>query len=202
MSINSLPNEILEKIILNSVIYYNSKYYLKKYALVCRKWALIANHHLWKEVNLDPDHKYYKGNEFPFYRHITKPGYTFGKYILKLKLEFSHLWPICIIKILRLCPNIVDLTILCYRHNDNKGRGKVNNFLEEIQRLLPNLKRLNIRYSNRELTDIAIENLIENRKDLQILATRKCKKDSSHWSEEYNGKNWICNDCNTLTSFS
>lgn len=211
MSINSVPNEILEEIILKARgdTFINCN--LTKYVLVCRRWALIANHHIWKEVRLDdgswdksykyefPSYKdsgfaFYKDSEFPFYRHITKPGYTFGKYILKLELEFSRLWPICIIKMLRRCPNIVDLTIRDYQYRDVKGRGKVVNFLEEIQRLLPNLKRLDIINSHRELANIEIEKLIENRKDLQILASRNCKECYYH-IERYNGKEWTCKGC-------
>lgn len=187
MSINTLPDEILEKIIL--IREYYDKYYFKKRALVCRRWALIINHYLWKEVKLGS--RLYKDNEFSFYRHIKKPGYTFGKYILKLEFNYSTFWPICIIKILCLCPNIVDLTITNYFYNDFKGRGKVKNFLEEIQKVLPNLKKLNITYSHREITDIAVEKLIENRKDLQILATRRCKKNSA-FIDIYNGKEWTC----------
>ena len=197
--ISTLPIEILEKIIIEAdddYYYFNDfgklfkhKNYLKRYALVCRKWALIANPLIWKETHVHPDFSYRdKGNEFSFYRHITKPGYVCGKYIKKLTLDGSNLWPICIVKVLRACPNIVDLTITWYEHRDKKGRGKVYNLLREIQNLLPNLKILNIMHS-KYLTDIEIEKLIKNRKDLQIYATRYCKKHKAHY-EIYIEKKW------------
>jgi hypothetical protein len=192
---NTLPVEILEKIITKSVSRYWSDYngnwiynhyMLKKYALVCRTWALIVNPILWKVVNLSGSTD--SNNEFRFYKHIMKPGYTFGKYIQKLSLNKSELWPICIIKILRACPNIVDLTIRSYRYRDSKNRGKVNNLLEQIQDLTPNLKRLNLEYSGDNIT--GIEKLIKDRKDLQILATRYNSLKQSV-IEKYNGKEWV-----------
>ena len=93
---------------------------------------------------------------------------------------------------LQACPNIVDLTIRNYEYNDIKGRGKVNNFLERIQILLPKLRRLNLEYSHRVIT--GIEKLIDDcqadRKDLEILATRK-NKSNSNFIDKYNGKEWI-----------
>jgi hypothetical protein len=81
---NSLLTEILEKIIKFAskgkyISEIGRKYLLKEYVLVSRKWAVIANPLFWKEVNLY--HKYNK-REFSFYRHITKPEYTCGKYSL------------------------------------------------------------------------------------------------------------------------
>jgi hypothetical protein len=80
---NSLPTEILEKIIKSAskgkyISEIERKYLLKEYILVSKKWAIIANPLFWKKVNL-----YYKYNkkEFSFYRHITRPGYTCGKYV-------------------------------------------------------------------------------------------------------------------------
>src|SRR5690348_14865939 len=143
MSINKLPIEILEKIIIEAEgtggYNYNclgelikSKVHLPKYALVCRKWTLIANPLIWKEKTIYGHFNYYnKGNEFNFYRHITKSGYVCGKYIKKLTLLNSKLWPVCIVKILQACPNIDHLSLRCYNYKDN--RGKVNNFLEKIQ---------------------------------------------------------------------
>jgi len=201
MSINKLPVEILEKIIIEAEetggYYFNSegkliksKIYLLKYALVCRKWTLIANSYLWKEVYVRGGCRYkVKENEFKFYKHIKNPGYVCGKYIQKLTLDSSKLWPICIVKILQACPNIVNLTINNYQYKANKDEGKVNNFLEKIQTLLPKLKRLNIMHSHEVLTNIEIEKLIKDRKDLQILASRYCKKHPAH-SEHYNGKKW------------
>jgi F-box-like len=193
---NTLPVEILEKII-NGKYWSYRKYswaydhhILKNNALVCRTWGLIVNPILWKEVNLRGayDDQYLGGDEFRFYRHITKPGYICGKYIQKLVINYSRLWPICIIKILRACPNIVDLTIRKYEYYDMKGRGKVNNFLEQIQVLLPKLRKLNLEYSHKVIT--GIEKLIKDRKDLEILVTRK-NKSNSNFIDKYDGKEWI-----------
>lgn len=208
MSINKLPIEILEKIIIEAegTGEYNfdhngqltkNKVYLPKYALVCRKWTLIANSYLWKEVYVRGGIRYnVKENEFKFYKYIKNPGYVCGKYIQKLTLNSSKLWPICIVKIIQNCPNIVDLTINNYRYIANKGEGKVNNFLEKIQTLLPKLKRLDIRFSQGQISDIETEKLIKDRKDLQILATRNCKK--YYFNEHYNGKEW--KECITCES--
>jgi hypothetical protein len=104
---NSLPTEILEKIIKSASKSWK-KYYLKEYALVSRRWAVIANLLLWKEVSL---YSYRNKKEFSFYRHITTPGYVYGKYIRKLIIEEPKLWPIYIGKILSACPGIVELKI-------------------------------------------------------------------------------------------
>jgi hypothetical protein len=82
-TINSLPTEILEKIIKSAsegeyISKIGRKYLLKEYVLVSKKWAVIANPLLWKEVNLY--HKYNK-REFSFYRHITRPEYICKKYV-------------------------------------------------------------------------------------------------------------------------
>ena len=197
---NTLPVEILEKIIIDKYWSYRKcswiydHHILKNNALVCRTWGLIVNPILWKEVNLrgQTGDQYLGGDEFRFYRHITKPEYTYGKYIQKLVINNSRLWNICILKMLQACPNIVDLTIRSYEYNDMKGRGKVNNFLEQIQALLPKLRRLNLEYSHRVIT--GIEKLIDDcqadRKDLEILATRK-NKSNSNFIDKYNGKEWI-----------
>ncbi|CAG8772588.1 11423_t:CDS:1, partial [Rhizophagus irregularis] len=53
MTNNSLPPELLEKIFKTTYegTYYRW-YYLQKYALVCQKWAVVANSFLWGEVDL------------------------------------------------------------------------------------------------------------------------------------------------------
>ena len=51
MEINSLPIELLEKII-KSASEGKYKQDLREYALVCRTWAVIANSLLWGEVDL------------------------------------------------------------------------------------------------------------------------------------------------------
>ena len=189
----SLPVEILELIIVKAA---DSKSSLKKYALVGRKWALIANSHLWREVIL---HRYpiAKSKESSFYKHVTKHGYVCGKYIQKLTLGSSKLPHTHIIKILRACPNIVDLNINYYAHYSNyNNKGRVNNFLEQIQILLPKLRKINLEHSHYEIT--GIEKLIADRKDLEILATRECnrKEHSFVGAARYNGKEWgECHHC-------
>ena len=89
---------------------------------------------------------------------------------------------------LQVCPNIVDLTIRSYEYYDIKGRGKVNNFLERIQVLLPKLRKLNLEYSHKVIT--GIEKLIKDRKDLEILVTHK-NKSNSKFIDKYNSKKWI-----------
>ena len=69
-----------------------------------------------------------------------------------------------------------------------KGRGKVNNFLEQIQVLLPKLRKLNLEYSHKVIT--GIEKLIKDRKDLEILATCR-NKSNSNFIDKYDGKEWI-----------
>ena len=69
-----------------------------------------------------------------------------------------------------------------------KGRGKVNNFLEQIQVLLPKLRKLNLEYSHKVIT--GIEKLIKDRKDLEILVTRR-NKSNSNFIDKYDGKEWI-----------
>jgi hypothetical protein len=66
-TMNSLPTEILKKIIKSAsegeyISEIGKKYLLKEYVLVNRKWAIIANPLLWKEVNLY--HKYNKREFF------------------------------------------------------------------------------------------------------------------------------------------
>jgi hypothetical protein len=80
---NSLPTEILEKIIKSASESWK-KYYFREYALVSRRWAIIANSLLWREVSL---YSYRNKKEFSFYRHITTPDYVCGKYIRKLIIE-------------------------------------------------------------------------------------------------------------------
>ena len=106
-------------------------------------------------------------------------------------MTYSKLQHIHIIKILRACPNIVDLTIKRYKlYSDYSKKGNVNDFLEQIQILLPKLRRLNLECSHYEIT--GIEKLIADRKDLEIIATRECNK--KHYdltsAEKYNGKEW------------
>ena len=77
MEINSLPIELLGKII-KSASEGILKQDLCEYALVCRKWAVIANSLLWGEVDL---YSNYHRKEFRMYKHLTMSGTVCGKYI-------------------------------------------------------------------------------------------------------------------------
>ena len=189
MAINKLPTEILEEIIIEAAKLGSFKDSLKKYALVNRKWALIANPLIWKEVYITSKSAYRKGNEISFYSHIRKRGYVCGKYIQKLVLKSSKRLPTQIIKILCACPNITDLTINYYSYD--KSKGHVDNFLKKVEILLPRLIKLNLEYNRYQMTNI--EEFIERRKDLHIIATRNCKKHPylfDSYTEKYDGKEW------------
>lgn len=192
MEINSLPIELLKKIIKSASegIY---KQDLQEYALVCRKWAVIANSLLWDEVDL---YSYYHRKEFRMYKHLTIPGTVCGKYIRKLKMDEARLWPICIVKMLRACPNIQELSMASYQYYDK--RGDVRDLLNDIPRLLPNLQKLDIRFSEDYFDkNNSIEKLIESYKDLQITATRKCKKNDNFIEHYQDGKWQDCCICKT-----
>ena len=75
-----------------------------------------------------------------------------------------------------------------YEYYNIKGRGKVNNFLKQIQVSLPKLRKLNLKYSHKLIT--GIEKLIKDRKDLEILVTRR-NKSNSNFIDKYDGKEWI-----------
>jgi len=165
MEINSLPIELLEKII-KSASEGKYKQDLREYALVCRKWAVVANSLLWGEVDL---YSRYNKKEFQMYKHLTKPGTVCGKYIRKLNMDEVKLWPICIVKMLQACPNIQELSIKDYQYYGKKG--DVRDLLSEILHILPNLRKLDIRYSRYFNKRNAIEKLIETRKDLEIRVT-------------------------------
>ena len=192
MEINSLPIELLEKII-ESASEGISKQDLREYALVCRKWAVIANSLLWGEVDL---YSYSHRKEFRMYKHLTISGTVCGKYIRKLKMDGISLWPICIVKMLRVCPNIQELSIRSYDYFDK--RGDVKDLLSDISRLLPNLRKLDISFSHVYLEkNNSIEKLIESNKNLQITATRSCKK-NNNYIEHYQDGKWLdCHICKT-----
>jgi hypothetical protein len=187
-TMNSLPTEILEKII-KSISKSWKKYYLREYALVSRRWAVIANLLLWREVSL---YSYCNKKEFSFYRHITTPSYVCGKYIQKLIIEEPKLWPICIGKILSACPGIVKLEIKCYC--PYKYKGEIN-LLRHITQVLPNLQKLNLNYSESYFKADEVQHLINSKKIPYIKATRKCDI-NKHSLERYvssNAEKWICN---------
>ncbi|CAB5374833.1 unnamed protein product [Rhizophagus irregularis] len=191
MTNNSLPPELLEKIFKTT---YEGTYYrwhcLQKYALVCRKWAVVANYLLWGEVDL---YSRYNKKEFQMYKHLTILGTACGKYIRKLKMDEAKLWPICIVKMLRACPNIRELSIKDYQYYGKKG--DVRDLLSEILHILPNLQKLDIRYSQDYFDKgNTIEKLIENRKNLKIRTTRICKTNKGFF-EWYEDGEWQCNIC-------
>ncbi|CAB4480512.1 unnamed protein product [Rhizophagus irregularis] len=101
-----------------------------------------------------------------------KTGTVCGKYIRKLNMDGVKLWPICIVKMLQACPNIQELSIIDYQYYG--GKGDVRDLLSEILHILPNLQKLDIRYSRYFKNRNAIEKLIETRKDLEIRVTCKC----------------------------
>jgi hypothetical protein len=184
---NSLPTEILEKIIKSASESWK-KYYLREYALVSRRWAVIANSLLWREVNL---YSYRNKKEFSFYRHITTPGYDCGKYIRKLIIEDPKLWPICIGKILSACPEIVELKIESYR--PYKYKGEIN-LLRHITKVLPNLQKLNFNYSESYFKENEVQHLIDSKKIPYIKATRKCitNKYSLEKYDSSKAEKWKC----------
>ena len=73
-------------------------------------------------------------------------------------------------KTLTACPYIVNLSIISYRP---VGSKKVN-LLEHILRVLPNLRRLDLSHSHHYFGENNIQQIINNRKDLYIKATRVC----------------------------
>ena len=194
--IQDLPYEILEKIIENACepYIYTRNYYLIQYALVSRQWAVIANNLIWEELDLQCRQN---RKEFRFYRRLTMPNVACGKYVRKLIIDNAKLWPICIRKLLQTCPNITELSMREYQHN---GKGDIGNLLGDIQTLLPSLQKIDITYSEQYFDkNEDIERLIENRKDIEILATRKCKSAESVF-EIYDGKKWSCEmpECHTI----
>ena len=106
---------------------------------------------------------------FSFYRHIINPNCLWGEYIQTLELYRVPYWPICMVKLLTACPNIVNLIISSYNPD-----GKKIDLLENILRVLPNLKRLDLRRSHYYFGEDNIQQAINKRKDLYIKATRDC----------------------------
>ncbi|PKK49542.1 hypothetical protein RhiirC2_803455 [Rhizophagus irregularis] len=118
---NSLPPELLEKIF---------------------KIALKANSLIWDEVDL---YSHYNKKKFQMYKHLIKPGIVCEKYIRKLNMDEVKLWPICIVKMLQAYPsNIQKLNIKDYQYYSKKD--DVRDLLSKILHILPNLRKLDIRY--------------------------------------------------------
>src|ERR1043166_4926979 len=94
-----------------------------------------------KEMEITGYLRIMKSTAFSFYRHILNPNCEWGRYIQTLKLYDAPFWPICMAKLLTACPYIVNLSIISYRP---VGSKKVD-LLEHILRVLPNLRRLDLR---------------------------------------------------------
>jgi hypothetical protein len=200
MEINTLPTELLEQIFEN--ITYERKCVqrakFRQIALVCKRWSAIIIPMIWKEMEITGSLRIEKSTAFSFYRHIINPNCEWGRYIQALKLHDAPFWPICMAKLLTACPYIVNLSIISYRP---VGSKKVD-LLEHILRVLPNLGRLDLSRSHHYFGEDNIQQVINNRKDLYIKATRICpqSKGKNHipWmyvSEEYDGKKWNCPYC-------
>ncbi len=200
MEINTLPTELLEQIFEN--ITYERKWAqranFRQIALVCKRWSAIIIPMIWKEMEITGSLKIEKSIAFSFYRHIINPNCEWGRYIQVLKLHDAPFWPICMAKLLTACPYIVNLSIISYRPE----RSKKVDLLEHILRVLPNLRRLDLSRSHYYFGEDNIQQVINNRKDLYIKATRVCpqSKGKNHipWmyvSEEYDGKKWNCPYC-------
>ena len=172
MKINTLPTEILEQIFEN--ITYERKCVQRanfgQIALVCKRWSAIIISMIWKEMEIIGSFRKAKSTAFSFYRHIINPNCEWGRYIQTLKLHDASFWPICMVKLLTAVPYIVNLSIISYRPE----RSKKVDLLEHILRVLPNLRRLNLSYSYHYFDEDNIQQVINNRKDLYIKATRVC----------------------------
>ena len=200
MEINTLPTELLEQIF--EKITYERKCAqranLRQIALVCKRWSVIIIPMIWKEIEITGLSRINKSIAFSFYRHIINPNCVWGRYIQTLELYSAPFWPICMVKLLTVCPNIVNLLIFSYRPEG----GKKIDLLEYILRVLPNLRRLDIRRSHNYFGEDNIQQVINSRKDLYIKTTRNCPqskgKNSLPWmyeKEEYDGKKWNCSHC-------
>ena len=172
MEINTLPTELLEQIF--EKITYERKCAqranLRQIALVCKRWSTIIIPMIWKEMEIIGTFRTMKSTAFSFYRHIINPNCEWGRYIQALKLHDAPFWPICMAKLLTACPYIVNLSIISYRPE----RSKKVDLLEHILRVLPNLRRLDLSRSHYYFGEDNIQQVINNRKDLYIKATRVC----------------------------
>jgi hypothetical protein len=172
ININNPPFEILEHIfmyIYNGIL--RRRKNLNNFSLVSKHWREIALSVLWRELRLSGDYSSGKSHSFSMYRIITSPNFKFGPYIKYLNLDSTTFWPICILKLIKVCPNITDFSLTGYKHSGSKGN--VNDLLGEILKNLPNLVKINIRFSEQYFSNTVINRLIETRKDLFIQATRK-----------------------------
>ena len=190
MMLNTLPPEILER------IFEFTDKGIFKCALVCRKWASLANPIIWKGITVHAGGRLSKNISFVFYRNIINPNHSCAQYIRKLTLKSVIFWPVCIGKILRACPEIVKLKILHY--SPEKTENRIN-LLEYISRVLPNLRRLDLSYSHKYFGNNNIQRLIDSKKSFHIKVTRKCPSNREniigYYYEEYDSsgsKKWQC----------
>jgi hypothetical protein len=191
MMLNTLPPEILERIFefTNKDIF--------KCALVCRKWASLANPIIWKGVTVHARGWSSRDISFTFYRKIINPDHSCAQYIRKLTLDSVIFWPVCIGKILQACPGIVELKILHYMPNKTGNRIDL---LKYIAQTLPNLRRLDLSYSHRYFGEDNIQRLIDSKKSFHIKVTRKCPLNREKiigYYEEYDSstsKKWQCHE--------
>ena len=189
MMLNTLPPEILER------IFEFTDKGIFKCALVCRKWASLANPIIWKSITVHVKGRFYRNVPFVFYRNIINPNHSCAQYIRKLTLKSVIFWPVCIGKILRACSGIVELKILHYMPNKTGNRIDL---LEYIPRALPNLRRLDLSYSHRYFGEDNIQRLIDSKKSFHIKVTRKCPSNRENiigFYEEYDSsgsKKWRC----------
>ena len=196
MKINTLPTELLEQIF-EKITSKRKRAHLRQIALVCKRWSVIVIPMIWKEMEISGGYRIAKSKAFSFYRHIINPNCLWGGYIQTFELYSAPFWPICMAKILTACPNIVNLSIIGYNSD-----GKKIDLLEHILRVLPNLRRLDLRRSQYYFGEDNIQQAINRRKDLYIKATRDCpqskEKNRITWmyeKEEYDGKKWNCSYC-------
>jgi hypothetical protein len=189
MMLNTLPPEILER------IFEFTDKGIFKCALVCRKWASLANPIIWKGITVHAGGRISKNISFVFYRNIINPNHSCAQYIRKLTLDSVIFWPVCIGKILQACPGIVELKILHYSPEKTENRIDL---LKYIPRVLPNLRRLDLSYSHRYFGEDNIQRLIDSKKSFHIKVTRKCFSNRENiigFYEEYDSsgsKKWRC----------
>ena len=142
MKINTLPIEMLEQIFKKNT-YESKRAHFRQIALVCKRWSVIAIPMIWKEMRITGSSRIDKSTAFSFYRHIINPNCLWGGYIQTLEFYNAPFWPICMVKILNAVPYIVNLSIIGY-----DSEGKKIDLLEHILRVLPNLRRLDLRRSH------------------------------------------------------
>jgi hypothetical protein len=90
-----------------------------------------------------------------------------------------------------MCPGIVELKIESYR--PYKYKGEIN-LLRHITKVLPNLQKLNLNYSESYFKEDEVQHLINSKKIPYLKATRKCVT-NKHSLEKYDSskaEKWKC----------